>query len=267
MAHLYRDLSVKSLYTDRNCEGGRERWQEAIEESTTLYIGAPHCRLRSPPRIQRTRAPDPARAPPASGNLSFYTTEEQLYEFFSKTGEVRRVVMGLDRFSKTPCGFCFIEFYRRPDTEDAVRFLNGMKLDERVARVDWDGGFLEGRQYGRGRSGGQVRDEYRSDFDAGRGGWGKVADAPPSDRAPLPPPRRGSEHGVRGEGRRDDRGGGPPPPPRGESQPDADEFGREVRPRGGDEGRGDAKRSRAVDEPAEANPRFREDKADSDDED
>ena len=60
------------------------------------------------------------------------------------------------------------------DTEDAVRFLNGMKLDERVVRVDWDGGFVEGRQYGRGRSGGQVRDEYRADFDAGRGGWGKA---------------------------------------------------------------------------------------------
>jgi hypothetical protein len=45
MAHLYRDLSVKSLYTDRAYEGGRERWQEAIEESTTLYIGAlcPSC--------------------------------------------------------------------------------------------------------------------------------------------------------------------------------------------------------------------------------
>ncbi|EOD20954.1 hypothetical protein EMIHUDRAFT_47691, partial [Emiliania huxleyi CCMP1516] len=135
-----------SLYTDRKFEGGRGRWQEAIEQSATLYIG----------------------------NLSFYTTEEQLYEFFGKTGEVRRVVMGLDRFSKTPCGFCFVEYYRRQDTEDAVRFLNGMKLDERVVRVDWDGGFVEGRQYGRGRSGGQVRDEYRADFDAGRGGWGKA---------------------------------------------------------------------------------------------
>ena len=29
---------------------------------------------------------------------------------------------------------------------------------------------MEGRQYGRGRSGGQVRDEYRAEFDAGRGG-------------------------------------------------------------------------------------------------
>lgn len=35
-------------------------------------------------------------------------------------------------------------------------------------------GFVEGRQYGRGKSGGQVRDEYRNDFDHGRGGYGKL---------------------------------------------------------------------------------------------
>ena len=33
---------------------------------------------------------------------------------------------------------------------------------------------MEGRQYGRGKSGGQVRDEFRDDYDAGRGGFGKL---------------------------------------------------------------------------------------------
>ncbi|KAH0953245.1 hypothetical protein HN011_000389 [Eciton burchellii] len=44
-----------------------------------------------------------------------------------------------------------------------------------IIRTDWDAGFIEGRQYGRGKTGGQVRDEYRSDFDSGRGGYGKNA--------------------------------------------------------------------------------------------
>ena len=44
------------------------------------------------------------------GNLSFYTTEEQVYELFSMCGEVKRVIMGLDRLKKTPCGFCFVEY-------------------------------------------------------------------------------------------------------------------------------------------------------------
>jgi len=236
MAHLYRDLGVKSLYTDRKFEGGRGRWQEAIEQSATLYIG----------------------------NLSFYTTEEQLYEFFGKTGEVRRVVMGLDRFSKTPCGFCFVEYYRRQDTEDAVRFLNGMKLDERVVRVDWDGGFVEGRQYGRGRSGGQVRDEYRADFDAGRGGWGK-ADAQESlaPRAGPPSARRRSYPEGRDERR---SGGGGGRDSFGRDSFGRDAFGRDIRPPRDEP---TAKRSRTDASGGEqpANPRFRADRAASDDED
>ena len=43
------------------------------------------------------------------GNLSYYTTEEQIHELFSKCGAVKRIVMGLDKFKKTPCGFCFVE--------------------------------------------------------------------------------------------------------------------------------------------------------------
>lgn len=48
-----------------------------------------------------------------------------------------------------------------------MRYVNGTRLDDRIVRVDWDAGFVEGRQFGRGKSGGQVRDEYRQDFDGG----------------------------------------------------------------------------------------------------
>ena len=108
------------------------------------------------------------------GNMSFYTTEEQIYELFGMCGEVKRVVMGLDKFKRTPCGFCFVEYYLREDGEAAMRYINGTRLDDRIIRTDFDAGFVEGRQYGRGKSGGQVRDEYRTDFDSGRGGYGKI---------------------------------------------------------------------------------------------
>lgn len=91
------------------------------------------------------------------GNLSFYTTEEQVYELFSKCGEIKRLVMGLDRFNKTPCGFCFVEYYTHQDALDCMKYIGGTKLDERIIRTDLDPGFEEGRQYGRGKSGGQVR--------------------------------------------------------------------------------------------------------------
>ncbi|EGS20432.1 uncharacterized protein CTHT_0022620 [Thermochaetoides thermophila DSM 1495] len=107
------------------------------------------------------------------GNLSFYTTEEQVYELFSKCGEIKRLVMGLDRYTKTPCGFCFVEYYTHQDALDCMKYIGGTKLDERIIRTDLDPGFTEGRQYGRGKSGGQVRDEYREDYDEGRGGLGR----------------------------------------------------------------------------------------------
>lgn len=108
------------------------------------------------------------------GNLSFYTTEEQIHELFSKCGEIKRLIMGLDRFQKTPCGFCFVEYYTHQDALDCLKYVGGTKLDERIIRTDLDEGFQEGRQYGRGKSGGQVRDEYREEFDPGRGGYGRA---------------------------------------------------------------------------------------------
>ncbi|RVW46786.1 Nuclear cap-binding protein subunit 2 [Vitis vinifera] len=56
-------------------------------------------------------------------------------------------------------------YYSRDDAEDAVKYISGTVLDDRPIRVDFDWGFQEGRQWGRGRSGGQVRDEYRTDYD------------------------------------------------------------------------------------------------------
>eukprot|EP00026_Physarum_polycephalum_P016123 Phypoly_transcript_16966.p1 GENE.Phypoly_transcript_16966~~Phypoly_transcript_16966.p1 ORF type:complete len:264 (+),score=57.70 Phypoly_transcript_16966:52-792(+) len=145
MAYLYSLNAPKTLYRDHKFPGGEEAFRRALELSTTLYVG----------------------------NLSFFTTEEQIVELFSKCGEIKRVIMGLDRNKKTPCGFCFVELYTREDATDCVKYLSGTKLDDRVIRVDWDTGFNPSRQFGRGASGGQVRDEYRTDYDPGRGGYGR----------------------------------------------------------------------------------------------
>ena len=40
-----------------------------------------------------------------------------------------------------------------------MAYINGTRLDDRIVRTDWDAGFVEGRQFGRGRSGGQVSAE------------------------------------------------------------------------------------------------------------
>jgi nuclear cap-binding protein subunit 2 len=47
-------------------------------------------------------------------------------------------------------------YYTHEDAEDAINFISGTRLDDRIIRADWDVGFKDGRQYGRGKSGGQV---------------------------------------------------------------------------------------------------------------
>ncbi|CAI5704129.1 hypothetical protein KXD40_007578 [Peronospora effusa] len=161
MAELYAEVADEEQrlargpsqrqYWDRKTFSSFAEQQRAMDRSTTLYVG----------------------------NLSFFTSESQIYELFSRVGHVQRVIMGLDRFKKTPCGFCFVEYSMHPEAEACAQFLSETKLDNRVVRCEMDGGFREGRQFGRGLSGGQVRDDRRSkdDYDAGRGGYGRGDDA------------------------------------------------------------------------------------------
>ncbi|KAG1053812.1 hypothetical protein G6F46_005544 [Rhizopus delemar] len=144
MTTIINSLATPSSYRDQLYQGSSNQLTDDLSTTATLYVG----------------------------NLSFFTTEEQIYELFSKCGEIKRIIMGLDRNQKTPCGFCFVEYYHRSDALDCMKYVNGTKLDERIIRCDLDPGFKEGRQFGRGKSGGQVRDEYRTEYDAGRGGWG-----------------------------------------------------------------------------------------------
>ncbi|KAN0077044.1 hypothetical protein V8E55_010899 [Tylopilus felleus] len=153
MANVVVPLDQPSNYKDSQTKLERSKQQELLFKSTTLYIG----------------------------NLSFYTTEEQIYELFSKCaspedgGGIKRIIMGLDRNTRTPCGFCFVEYYTHAEALASMRHVSGTKLDERIIRCDLDLGYKEGRQFGRGKSGGQVRDEHRQDYDPGRGGWGAQA--------------------------------------------------------------------------------------------
>lgn len=76
--------------------------------------------------------------------------------------------MGLNKKEKTPCGFCFVEYATREESQQAVDSLNLQVVDGRQIRIDWDLGFKQGRQFGRGKSGGQVRDEYTEFVDKDR---------------------------------------------------------------------------------------------------
>lgn len=136
------DTAEKKLYWDRSHYDSPAAQMRALERSSTLYVG----------------------------NLAFSTRSHHLLSHFQQVGPVVRVVLGLDRFHKTPCGFGFVEYLQRRDALQAVANLTGTKLDGRPIRVELDAGFQPGREYGRGASGGQVRDEKRKygNVDEGR---------------------------------------------------------------------------------------------------
>ena len=228
MARLFLDREPLTQYKDRLFKGSMEEYLERLRTSATLYVG----------------------------NVSFYTSEEQIWDLFSRAGPVKAIVMGLDKNLKTPCGFCFVEYHNRPDAERAVKYLNGTKLDDREVRMDFDWGFQEGRQFGRGKSGGQVRDEYRTTYDEGRGGYGKLLktelDALQNEE---------EEEGAPGEGYRGKRRAAV------DASDDANENeAKETDSRapmvvGAKRGRTDEEEDEA---PAKSNPRFRGDESDED---
>lgn len=146
MAHLFIDLNPSTHYWDKKSGLTREEWGERLKQSRTLYVG----------------------------NLSFYTNEDQIYSLFAQAGTVTKVVMGLNRFKKSPCGFCFVEYPSHEEAAKAISVLNTTSLDDRILRVDWDAGIEDGRQFGRGQSGDQWRDDFREDYDAARGGQGRA---------------------------------------------------------------------------------------------
>ena len=133
------------LYWDRSHYASPADQMKALEQTCTVYVG----------------------------NLPFTIKSHHVHHHFttllsssSSNGTssftiVKRVILGIDKNRKTPCGFCFVELYHRRDALRAVSMISGTQLDGKVIRVELDAGFQNGRQFGRGKSGGQVRDDKR----------------------------------------------------------------------------------------------------------
>ena len=71
------------------------------------------------------------------GNLSHFTTEEQIHELFLKCGAIDRIIMGLDRNKLTPCGFCFVIYRTEQGSLNAMKFYNQPFWILKVYRLIW----------------------------------------------------------------------------------------------------------------------------------
>ena len=93
------------------------------------------------------------------GNLSYNVTEEELRELFSQAGELKEVAVIVDRDTRRPKGFAFVEFVNQADAEKAIQMFNDYELDNRRLTVNiarpreerGGGGGRGGRGGGRGR--------------------------------------------------------------------------------------------------------------------
>jgi nuclear cap-binding protein subunit 2 len=134
---LYKLPKKKQEYYDKRSKLSEKEYFSKQKKSKTLYVG----------------------------NLTAYTKEETLFRIFSMVGPIDRLILGLNKKFMIPCGFCFVIYFTREDAQRAINLLNKTLLDGNVIRVDFDIGFSEGRQYGRGYQGGQVRDEVKRKSD------------------------------------------------------------------------------------------------------
>jgi len=70
------------------------------------------------------------------GNLSFQTTQEELFEAFSAYGAVESANILKDRDTGQSRGFGFVEMTNRKEAEDAMNALNGSQMHGRTLNVN-----------------------------------------------------------------------------------------------------------------------------------
>jgi RNA recognition motif-containing protein len=69
------------------------------------------------------------------GNLSYNTTEDTLKSLFTEFGDVESVKVIKDRFTGRPKGFGFIEMPSNSEADQAIKALNGNRIDGNSIKV------------------------------------------------------------------------------------------------------------------------------------
>jgi RNA recognition motif-containing protein len=167
------------------------------------------------------------------GNLNYTTKTDELQRLFSQAGEVRSVVIPMDRETGRPRGFCFVEMATADGAATAIARFSGYEVDGRALRVNEaqerrrdDRPRPPGGGYGDRPAGGGYGDRAARPSYGERPAGGGPSDRPPSggfDDRPARPDF--GERPARPEGER---------PPRGDSgRPGRSDFDKERPPRSG----------------------------------
>lgn len=121
------------IYIEKTFKGTQEEYLNALKNSKTIYVS----------------------------NIPENIKEERLWHIFSMVGNIKRVIMGVNKSHLTFCGFCFVEYEELSSADDSIVFFTGYLLDGKVLRIDKDIGYSENRQFGRGAFGGTLRGDNK----------------------------------------------------------------------------------------------------------
>ena len=91
------------------------------------------------------------------------TRENQIYHYFAECAPIEKVIMSKHKKERKACGFCFIVFKTPRGAQLAKTYMHRSRLNRRMIKVDFDIGFEDGREFGRGDLGGQKRDDFNED--------------------------------------------------------------------------------------------------------
>ena len=70
------------------------------------------------------------------GNIPFEATEDEIREMFESYGTVTAMHLIIDRFTKRPRGFGFIEMDNDQEAQEAIDGLNGSELMGRTLQIN-----------------------------------------------------------------------------------------------------------------------------------
>lgn len=104
------------------------------------------------------------------GNLSYNVSEDDLRTLFAQAGEIKEITLIVDRETRRPKGFGFVEMMTQAEAQKAIEMFNDYELDHRrltvsMARPREERGAGGGGGFRGGRGGG-------GGFRGGRGGGG-----------------------------------------------------------------------------------------------
>jgi len=70
------------------------------------------------------------------GNLSYNVSEDDLRQLFAQAGEIKEVSLILDRDTRRPKGFGFVEMATQAEAEKAIQMFNEYEVDGRKMIVN-----------------------------------------------------------------------------------------------------------------------------------